>query len=583
MIAVRDICIRTETVRQTENRQLLAVLDDVADGRASAVELAGDPGSGKTRLLAGLAETAAGRGFTVLRGLADPAEQDLPGSLFIQVLRGWLGLADRAGLREELLAVIRRIAASVDDAAGCPTPERLRALLEQHTCRGLLIVLDDVHAADPASLALLDRLVRWPVNAPLALVVSYRPRQAPERLRATLARGSQLGTVRRTELAPLGLTQAADLLDLNATDPRLRILHRDAQGNPLYLQALARICPSRQVGRPDGLLADLRGLPSDAGLPDVLARHLVTELSALDPKQQTVLAAASVLGDDIDAGTVAAVARLPEPEVCRLLDGLRRVDLLRPLSGTPRSVFRHPLVRWLVYDGTDACWREDAHRRAIAVLAARGAPVERRALHTERATPGRDPQDAAVLTAAARAALRGGDIALAGHWLSTALAAVDRAGPETDPGHRVARELLDTAAEVAARTGSRALLAETAARLGHADRRGRRARADREVRAEVPAAGAAAAPRRGGGTARRAVRALPAARPEPAGDAALSVLTGREREIAELVGTGLRTREIADRLGLSARTVEVHLARTYRKLGIGSRAALVRMVVQSAA
>ncbi|MEU4116970.1 AAA family ATPase [Kitasatospora sp. NPDC028055] len=569
---------RTDTVRRAELSQLQSVLDEVTNGRQQVVELAGDPGSGKSRLLTALAEEAAARGFTVLRALADPAEQGMAGSLFVQVLRAWIGLADRAGLRDELLAVIRRIAGSVGDpASGCPVPERLCALLEQHTCRGLLIVLDDVHAADPGSLALLDRLIRWPVRAPLALVVAHRPRQAPQGLLATLARGSQLGTTRRIELGRLDLARAAELLDLPATDPRMRALHRDAHGNPLYLLALARVCPGRLSGRPEGSLADLRGLPPDAALPDRLVRHLVTELAVLGPRQRLVLAAASVLGTELDPHGVAAVAGTTQDEACRILDELRRLDLLRPLPGSPHSGFRHPLVRWLVYDGADSCWRADAHRRAIEVLAARGAPADRLAPHIERATPGQDPQDAAVLTAAARTALRTGDTELAGHWLGAALTALGRRGPADD---RVARQLLAAADEVAARTGSRALLTEATVRLGGEDR------PDGAAAGRPPGA----KPRGRGDSARaRPTRASAAAQPPapgaptgagPYGGPTLDLLTGREREIAELAGTGLRSREIADRLGLSARTVEVHIARTYRKLGIGSRAALVRLVVE---
>ncbi|MFB7910479.1 AAA family ATPase [Kitasatospora sp. NPDC056076] len=556
---------RTDTVRRAELNQLQSVLDEVANGRQQVVELAGDPGSGKSRLLTALAEEAAARGFTVLRALADPAEQGMAGSLFVQVLRAWIGLADRAGLRDELLAVMRRIAGSVDPAGGCPVPERLCALLEQHTCRGLLIVLDDVHAADPGSLALLDRLIRWPVRAPLALVVAHRPRQAPQGLLAGLARGSQLGTTRRIELGRLDLARAAELLDLPATDPRTRALHRDAHGNPLYLLALARVCPGRLSGRPEGSLADLRGLPPDAALPDRLARHLVTELAVLGPRQRLVLAAAAVLGTELDPHGVAAVAGTTQDEACRILDELRRLDLLRPLAGSPHSGFRHPLVRWLVYDGADSCWRADAHRRAIELLTARGAPADRLAPHIERATPGLDPRDAAVLTAATRTALRTGDTELAGHWLGAALTALGRGGPADD---RVAGQLLAAADEMAARTGSRALLTEATVRLGCEDRPDG---ADRAGSGRPP--GGAPPPATGGPTGGPTGAG-------PYGSPTLDLLTGREREIAELAGTGLRSREIADRLGLSARTVEVHIARTYRKLGIGSRAALVRLVVE---
>jgi DNA-binding CsgD family transcriptional regulator len=61
----------------------------------------------------------------------------------------------------------------------------------------------------------------------------------------------------------------------------------------------------------------------------------------------------------------------------------------------------------------------------------------------------------------------------------------------------------------------------------------------------------------------------------------LDVLTGREREIAELAAAGKRSREIADELFLSARTVDSHLSRIYRKLDISSRAALSRLVAQT--
>jgi DNA-binding CsgD family transcriptional regulator len=66
-----------------------------------------------------------------------------------------------------------------------------------------------------------------------------------------------------------------------------------------------------------------------------------------------------------------------------------------------------------------------------------------------------------------------------------------------------------------------------------------------------------------------------------AGPLRLAELTDREREIAELASTGMRSRDIAVQFGLSTRTVEAHLARSYRKLGIRSRAALTRMVVES--
>ncbi|MEK8173788.1 helix-turn-helix transcriptional regulator [Streptomyces sp. M19] len=61
----------------------------------------------------------------------------------------------------------------------------------------------------------------------------------------------------------------------------------------------------------------------------------------------------------------------------------------------------------------------------------------------------------------------------------------------------------------------------------------------------------------------------------------LTTLTDREREVAQIAGTGARTREIAELLRLSPRTVDVHLTRIYRKLDINSRAALAHFMAQA--
>ncbi|TYC10303.1 AAA family ATPase [Actinomadura syzygii] len=80
----------------------------------------------------------------------------------------------------------------------------------------------------------------------------------------------------------------------------------------------------------------------------------------------------------------------------------------------------------------------------------------------------------------------------------------------------------------------------------------------------------------------RGVRLRVSGPPAAPVDERLTLLTAREREIAELAGMGKRTREIAEELSLSPRTIDVHLSRTYRKLGIGSRAALARLMTASA-
>ncbi|GAB3975806.1 helix-turn-helix transcriptional regulator [Plantactinospora veratri] len=82
--------------------------------------------------------------------------------------------------------------------------------------------------------------------------------------------------------------------------------------------------------------------------------------------------------------------------------------------------------------------------------------------------------------------------------------------------------------------------------------------------------------------ARLSRRAVPAERAGAAPDAThpLSLLTGREREVAELTVTGATSRAIARQLQISPRTVDAHLMRIYRKLGVTSRTALVSLLAR---
>ena len=76
-----------------------------------------------------------------------------------------------------------------------------------------MLVLDDIHWADPASVELLGSLLRSPPDAAVLIVVAIRPRQAPERLSAALERARRAGTLTRLELGALTRAEAAELLD----------------------------------------------------------------------------------------------------------------------------------------------------------------------------------------------------------------------------------------------------------------------------------------------------------------------------------------------------------------------------------
>jgi predicted ATPase len=172
------------------------ILSGVDEGRAAAIELVGEPGIGKTRLLAEFARRADARGRLVLLGSASELERDLPFSVFVDALDEYLRGLERSRLaaldddvRTELAHVFPSLTALATEREVALQHERYRShravreLLEQLAwVQPLVLVLDDLHWADAASVELLGALLRRPPATAVLLALAVRPRQVPERL-----------------------------------------------------------------------------------------------------------------------------------------------------------------------------------------------------------------------------------------------------------------------------------------------------------------------------------------------------------------------------------------------------------------
>ena len=373
----------------------------------TALEISGEPGIGKTRLLAELSRAADERGHLVLSGAASELEADLPFFVFVDALDeyvhglpphqlGELGDDVRAGLAHVLPSLAR---AAPPEAQ----PERhrvhgaIRALLEQLAERTpLVLVLDDLHWADSGSLELLGALLRRPPAAPVLIAMAMRPRQVPPLLAAALERARPTGTLARVDLPPLSEEEARELLGDELGEKTLRRLFSDSAGNPFYLEQLAR-----STGR-NGGSADAAGALGALDVPPAVAASLAEEFALLDAPTRRVLAGAAVAGDPFEPELAAAAADLTEAEAIGALDELLDRDLVRPTDVPRRFRFRHPLVRGAVYAAAPGGWRLGAHERTAAALAARGAPAAARAHHVEYAARHGDAEAIALLSEAGR-------------------------------------------------------------------------------------------------------------------------------------------------------------------------------------
>jgi DNA-binding CsgD family transcriptional regulator/tetratricopeptide (TPR) repeat protein len=250
----------------------------------------------------------------------------------------------------------------------------VRDLLERAAGRGRLVVcLDDMHWADPASIELLTYLLEQPVEVNLGLLLCHRPRQAPAELVKALTEAPRAVSV---AVSGLSADEAASLLGPGHGDAYAR-----AAGNPLYLLALA--------SGMDGETADMGWV-----------RRLSGDLCAVDTDARTVARAAAVIGEPVRADLLAAVAAISQPLVVTALDELADHDLLRS-DDSGRLVFRHPLVERAVYLDAGASWRQAAHGRAAAALGRVAAPPSARAHHLRLSAGKTDASAALVLEAAA--------------------------------------------------------------------------------------------------------------------------------------------------------------------------------------
>src|SRR5262249_56057949 len=112
----------------------------------------------------------------------------------------------------------------------------VRALLERlATARPLLLVLDDFHWADPASLELLGALLRRPPTAPVLTAIGLRPRQAPERFAAALEQAYREAVLTRVEVSPLTPGEARTLLATRVDAAGAARLYQESGGDPFYL------------------------------------------------------------------------------------------------------------------------------------------------------------------------------------------------------------------------------------------------------------------------------------------------------------------------------------------------------------
>jgi len=374
--------------RQRELSELAGALHDAAGGQGRLFLLSGEPGIGKSRLAEELVRHARAHGAHVLVGRCWEAGGAPAFWPWVQSLRSYLRVNDRDELISELGPGAADVAAILPELhelipglgqPAAPESEGARFRLFHAAAeflrrasdkRPLVLILDDLHAADTPSLLLLQFLAREIGSMHVLLLAAMRdvdPAPA-ETLTAMLAEVAREPTTRRVSLTGLAEDEVAEYVQLTAAEiasPELAsALHGQTEGNPLFVSETVR-------------LLSLEGLPPQAsGAPRLAIPPTVTDvisrrLAHLSPDCNQMLTQASVLGREFALDALERVFAAPEGPFLECVDEATAARVITEVPGVlGRLRFSHVLVRDTLYDRLGAARRARLHHRAGETLEA---------------------------------------------------------------------------------------------------------------------------------------------------------------------------------------------------------------------
>jgi DNA-binding CsgD family transcriptional regulator/tetratricopeptide (TPR) repeat protein len=376
--------------RDEEMRALNEALDAAIGGQGGCALLMGEPGIGKSRLAREVMGRAAAREILVASGRAVPASataayRPLTEAL-LQVLRHRPGLNAQAltPWLPALQPIVPGLAGHEPPPGEVPSAMRAEAVLQllRHAApEGAVIVLEDLHWADPDTVGLLEHLVDNLGGERLFLVVTLRDNQL----------SPALELARRQRSKP-GVTYIA--LDRLGDDSMATMVRACRPGTGA--DELARIRATAE-----GIPLLVEDLLASPGLPETFAETVRARLGELGDDHRAVIEAAAVLGRNFDWEYLAAVTGQSEAAVADAL--ARGVESLLLIGQGTAVVFRHALTREAVLDAMLPPRHRELGTAALEALAV---------AHPE---PDGESRELAV-----DLAIRAGDLHRAGRWLVAA-------------------------------------------------------------------------------------------------------------------------------------------------------------------
>jgi predicted ATPase len=372
--------------REREVEELRRGLDDALSGRGRLLLLVGEPGIGKTRTASELCTYARLRGAQVLVGRCYEGEGAPAYWPWVQAIRSYVEGSESAELQSEMgpgAADIAQIVSEVhaklpgltEPPAIEPDQARFRlfdsitSFLKNASRRQpLVLLLDDLHWADKASLLMLQFLARDLAGARLLVLGTYRDvelgRQHPlAQTLAELAR-AQVGT--RVLLRGLGEPEVARYIEMTAgiapSDALVVAVFRETEGNPFFLSEVVRLLVA------DGRLQESGDTSSwTVAIPQSVREVVGRRLDRLSEECNGVLTTAAVIGRDFGLDALERVTQIDGDRLLELVEEAEAARVVEEVQGQHavigRYSFSHALIRETLYGELSTTRRVRLHKQ----------------------------------------------------------------------------------------------------------------------------------------------------------------------------------------------------------------------------
>jgi DNA-binding winged helix-turn-helix (wHTH) protein/predicted ATPase len=386
---------RTMVGRERELASLLSGLNDAASGRGRLLLVSGEPGVGKTRVADEIAATADAQRMAILIGHCSEHDEAVAYLPFVEILENFVDrIPDLDSLRTalgnqgpelaRLLPKLKYILPDLPPSLALPPAQARRHLFncffdlvaritsEQPT----LMILEDLHWADDATLSLLDHLAQRLSDLPLMVIGTYRDAELDvtselaktleDLLRRRTATGVRLKGLPRDEVAVM-------LSSLSGKSPPAAVVDEilaETEGNPFFVEELFRhLVEENRLYDSSGQFRS-RLASGELDAPPSVRLVVARRLTRLSDLTQKVLATAAVIGRSFSLETLQASSEADADTILECVEEAEKAGLVFSIAENSRARFEfsHELTRQAVLAGLSAARRQKLHLEVADAL-----------------------------------------------------------------------------------------------------------------------------------------------------------------------------------------------------------------------